>query len=189
MKRHRLNNFIEDVKKSFETVAVSCPEKQSNIEQLWRDLETKYPEISNTENSLAERSAQRYENVMKKMNESKNSARFMEFTGIEDQLKKDTKEDRLKSINLLSTAIGDSKRKAVYYSALQGELIQGLDLQDESILREINMSRSYAYFLKTFSILVNEFHQLMHCELPIRYFKQHLKIISDICKNNPEAWK
>ena len=110
-------------------------------------------------------------------------------TGIESDLKGDTPDECVKSINTLTKAIGDCKRKTNYYSAQQGFFLQSLKIQAKERLKQIKISSTHKCFLIRFYNLVNEYNELMYCELPLNVFYKNFKAIKQVCQNDPQAWK
>ena len=92
-----------------------------------------------------------YEKVQNTLNLSVNTSRRKSYHQLE--VKRDTLEDRIESVNLLSRAIGDASKDILFYSALQGELL--LELKKSStpegfrlILRDkIKLSKPHVNFL------------------------------------------
>lgn len=122
-----------------------------------------------------------------------NSTRLKDHQNIEDSLKRNNPEECIESVNLLSRAIGDSRKKIVYYSALQGELLKAvkestLSYTFSTLLSLTQISKSYAYFLMKLYDLVQQYPRLRHCELPIRFFMQNLSIIKEVCEMDPVKW-
>ena len=109
-------------------------------------------------------------------------------------MKRNNPEECIESVNLLSRAIGDSRKKIVYYSSLQGELLNRVKevttpYSFTLLLSLTQISKSYAYFLIKLSDLVQQYQKLMYCELPIRYFNENFNAIKQVCEKDPSKWQ
>ena len=109
-------------------------------------------------------------------------------------MKRNSPEECIDSVNLLSRAIGDSRKKIVYYSSLQGELLKSVKEVTPSygftqLLSLTQISKSYACFLIKLSDLMHQYPKLMYSELPIRYFNQNFNTIKQVCENDPSKWQ
>ena len=126
------------------------------------------------------------------MRESVNSERRKDFFGIEDHIKRDSPEECVESINLLTKAIGNSHRDVLLYAALQGHILTNLkELFDASfavlLKNNIDMSRQHANFLMRFYQLCEKYSKLLQCEVPLNFFNKNFVIITEICEKD-EFW-
>ena len=81
-----------------------------------------------------------------------------------------------------------SRRRIVYFSCLQGEVLKRLkDITGKKmhqILKLTPYSKSQAYFLINMHTLSQDYSRIMYSSLPIRFFKNNLKTIISICESD-----
>ena len=129
MNGRRFNEFKSDLKQAFGLIIQEYPNAGDFVSNIGRNLELKYPELLDgyhQQEPQQKRDEQRKENVAKELSLNLNSTRFKDYQNIEDNLKRNNPEECIESVNLLSRAIGDSRKKIVYCSALQGELLKAV---------------------------------------------------------------
>ena len=195
MNKQRFNEFKSDLKEAFGLIIQQYPDADDFVNNIGRNLGLKYPELVDEQQEPPQtRNQQKYENVSKNLYLSLNLARFQDYQDIEANLKRNNPEECIASVNLLSRAIGDSRKKIVYYSSLQGELLKSVKEVTTSyaftqLLSLTQISKSYAYFLIKLSDLVQQYPKLMYCELPIRYFNQNFNAIKQVCEKDPSKWQ
>ena len=195
MNKQRFNEFKSDLKEAFGLIIQQYPDADDFVNNIGRNLGLKYPELVDEQQEPPQtRNQQKYENVSKNLYLSLNLARFQDYQDIEANLKRNNPEECIASVNLLSRAIGDSRKKIVYYSSLQGELLKSVkevttSYAFTSLLSLTQISKSYTYFLIKLSALVQQYQKLMYCELPIRYFNQNFNAIKQVCEKDPSKWK
>ena len=195
MNKQRFNEFKSDLKEAFGLIIQQYPDADYFVNNIGRNLGLKYPELVDEQQEPPQtRNQQKYENVSKNLYLSLNLARFQDYQDIEANLKRNNPEECIASVNLLSRAIGDSRKKIVYYSSLQGELLKSVKEVTTSyaftqLLSLTQISKSYAYFLIKLSDLVQQYPKLMYCELPIRYFNQNFNAIKQVCEKDPSKWQ
>ena len=195
MNKQRFNEFKSDLKEAFGLIIQQYPDADDFVNNIGRNLGLKYPELVDEQQEPPQtRNQQKYENVSKNLYLSLNLARFQDYQDIEANLKRNNPEKCIASVNLLSRAIGDSRKKIVYYSSLQGELLKSVKEVTTSyaftqLLSLTQISKSYAYFLIKLSDLVQQYPKLMYCELPIRYFNQNFNAIKQVCEKDPSKWQ
>ena len=195
MNKQRFNEFKSDLKEAFGLIIQQYPDADDFVNNIGRNLGLKYPELVDEQQEPPQtRNQQKYENVSKNLYLSLNLARFKDYQDIEKYLKRNNPEECIASVNLLSRAIGDSRKKIVYYSSLQGELLKSVKDVTTSyaftqLLSLTQISKSYAYFLIKLSDLVQQYPKLMYCELPIRYFNQNFNAIKQVCEKDPSKWQ
>jgi len=152
MNKQRFNEFKSDLKEDFGLIIQQYPDANDFVNNVGRNLGLKYPELvdDKQQEPPQTRDEQKYENVSKDLSLSLNLARFKDYQDIEKYLKRNNPQECIESVNLLSRAIGDS-RKIVYYSSLQGELLKSVkevttSYAFTSLLSLTQISKSYAYF-------------------------------------------
>ena len=195
MNKKRFNEFKSDLKEAFGLIIQQYPDADDFVNNIGRNLALKYPELVDEQQEPPQtRNQQKYENVSKDLYLSLNLARFQDYQDIEANLKRNNPKECIASVNLLSRAIGDSRKKIFHYSSLQGELLKSLKEVTTSyaftqLLSLTQISKSYACFLITLSDLMQQYPKLMYCELPIRYFNQNFNAIKQVCENDPSKWQ
>ena len=123
-----------------------------------------------------------------------NTGRQKCYQAVDEDIKRETPEDCITSLNLLSRAIGSAHKDILYYSSLQGEMLKALKelCSPESyrlILRKnIDMSKTHANFLLRFYELVDKYPRLLFCELPQNYFVKHFNTIKLVCDADGDYW-
>ena len=94
----------------------------------------------------------------------------------------------LESLQELEKAIVGSRRRIVYFSCLQGEVLKRLkDITGKKmhkILKLTPYSQFQAYFLINMHKLSQDYSRIMYSSLPIRFFKNNLKTITSICESD-----
>ena len=123
-----------------------------------------------------------------------NTGRQKCYQAVDEDIKRETPEDCITSLNLLSRAIRSAHKDILYYSSLQGEMLKALKelCSPESyrlILRKnIDMSKTHANFLLRFYELVDKYPRLLFCELPQNYFVKHFNTIKLVCDADGDYW-
>ena len=192
MNKKRFNEFKKDVEQGFASIVQAYPNTSDFVHNIGRNVESKYSELLPSSNQ--QEPNQRREKVAQDLRLNFDNKRFVDYQNIEQSLKRNNPEECIESINLLSKAIGDSRRKIIYYSALQGELLKAVKEATSSytfstLLALKPMSKSYAYFLMKLYEIVQEYQQLRHCQLPIRFFMLNLSVIKEVCDMDPDRWR
>ena len=177
------SNGNEEVASLFEELVRVYPELRLN-EELLPDLVLKPKERTTSRNDAA--------SVKQKLKDSIQSAeRFKDYSGIELVL--DNEETCLNTLRELDSAERDSRKRLVYFSCLQGQVLQRLkDISGKNmtkLLKTTSHSRGQAYFLINFFVLVEKNNKLMYSNLPIRFFKSNFRIIKSICDEEPSLFR
>ena len=110
------------------------------------------------------------------------------------EVKRNNPEECIESINLLSSAIGNAHKDILFYSALQGQLLQAL--KDSStpeeyrlmLLNNINLSKTHANFLMTFFNLSMKYPRITYCELQQNFFVKNMNTVERVCDEEPIFW-
>ena len=130
MNGKRFNELKNDLSQAFSSIGQEYPNTRDFVNKVCLDLGVKYSELppsSNQQEPQQKQTAEkRKEDVAKELNLNLNSTRFKDYQNIEDSLKRNNPQQCIESVNLLSKVIGDSRKKIVYYSALQGELLKAV---------------------------------------------------------------
>ena len=124
--------------------------------------------------------------IKEKLLTSMTDTRFVNYDGYQPKL--DNEESCLESLKVLETAIEGSKRRIVYFSCLQGAVLKRLqDITGKKmyqILKLTPYSQSQAYFLINMHKLSKDYNKIMYSSLPIRFFKNNLRTIINICESD-----
>lgn len=157
-----------------------------------KQMVEKFPELRN----IREVTSHQNETSLVKyaLDSSMSKERRMSYFGFENEIKRETPEECVQSINMLSKAIGNAHRDILFYSYLQGELLSNLKEVHgsafSSILRNnIDISRSHAFFLMKFYKLVSDYPRLLRCQLPLNYFQKNFSTIKVIYDGEEIIWK
>ena len=178
------SNGSEEVKSLFEELVKIYPELRLT-EELLPDLVLKPKERTSTSRNDAA-------SVKQKLKDSIQSAeRFKDYSGIELVLHNE--ETCLNTLRELDSAERDARKRLVYFSCLQGQVLKRLkDISGKNmteLLKTTSHSRGQAYFLINFFVLVGKNNKLMYSNLPIRFFKSNFSIIKSICDEEPSLFR
>ena len=135
----------------------------------------------------------RFSRIKHALDSSVSEEKRKDYFGVEEEIKRDTPEECVQSINKLSTAIGSAHRDILFYSYLQGELLSLLkdfyqSTFPEILRNDIKISRSHAFFLMKFYKLVSDFPRLLRCKLPLNFFQKNISAIYSICESEKSIW-
>ena len=93
----------------------------------------------------------------------------------------------------LQRAIDDATRRKIYYTSLQGQLLEKCFLQWKKVyketLEEMKITRQWSIFLQKLYKLALDYNQIIYCTVPLSYIHSNIKIIKEICECNKERWK
>jgi hypothetical protein len=172
-----------EVKSLFEELVKIYPELRLT-EELLPDLVLKSKERTSTSRNAA--------SVKQKLKDSiQSSERFKDYSGIELVLHNE--ETCLNTLHELDSAERDAKKRLVYFSCLQGQVLKRLkDISGKKmteLIKTTSHSRGQAYFLINFFALVEKNNKLMYSKLPIRFFKSNFSIIKSICDEEPSLFR
>ena len=176
------SNGNEVVASLFEELVGVYPELRLN-EELLPDLVLKPKERTSINDAAS---------VKQKLIDSIQSAeRFKDYSGIELVLHNE--ETCLNTLRELDSAERDARKRLVYFSCLQGQVLKRLkDISGKNmteLLKTTSHSRGQAYFLINFFVLVEKNNKLMYSNLPIRFFKSNFGIIKSICDEEPSLFR
>ena len=162
------------------------------VEKIFHELVAAYPELHINEDSLPDLSvkrrgkkqcSQKRDHIKEKLFESISHERFEDYSEV--KVVKDNEETCLETLRELDNAMRHSRRRIVYFSCLQGEVLKKLfDIcgkKMSKLLRLTTISRSQAHFLIKLYELADKYKAIMKSTLPIRFFNLHFKTIAEIC--------
>ena len=191
MNKKRFSDFANYLEGFTQRIVERYPNTTGFIDHEKRLMLERFPEVGLNAKESQQRN--QYDAVKQTLDLSVNTERSKCYHGIE--IKRETPENCVESINLLSKAIGNSHRDILYYSALQGDLLvvlrsvstpEGFRLH---LRKTLDLSFSHAKFLMAFYELATTYPRLFMCELPQRFFAKNLKIIKQVCQNERDVWK
>ena len=114
----------------------------------------------------------------------KNNDAFKDYKDVE--IKTNTKQDCIETLNLLSKALIDAKKRIVYFSALQGQVLHELKQVSKCTMNDLFKKTEYSlsqiYFLINLYKLVVNNTKLYHSDLPLSFFKDNMQTIKQICE-------
>lgn len=189
MNKGRFTEFASYLESFTQRMVVQFPDTKDFVNEEKVQMLAKFPELAASQQSSQARS--QYDVVKYTLDSSINNKRRMCYHEVE--IKRDTPEQCVDTLNILANAIGNAHRDILYYSSMQGDLLSSLkDTCGASfsvILRNnINISRAHANFLMKFYKLVLEYPRLLKCELPQNFFYKNFKNIQLICENDKQVW-
>ena len=190
MNRKRFQEFSNYLEGFTTRIVERFPDSANFIEEEKRQMLERYPELTGVKKPRQSQD-EKIKVINLNLKTSYNPRKREDFFGIEENLKRETPEEVIESINYLTRATGNSHKDILFYSALQGNL---LSLLKEvcgkcfpSILKNnIDLSRSYSSFLMKFSMLTKKYPKLLQCHQPISFFQKNFKFIEIICEGNIE---
>ena len=116
------------------------------------------------------------------------------FHSLDEDIKKNSTDECVESLNYLTRAISNAHKDILYYSALKGQIcIQLKELNTPEAFRLIarnliNMSKTHINFLIRFFKLVEMYPRLLQCELPVSFFQKNFKIVESVCLKEKDVW-
>lgn len=160
------SNGVEEANLLFEELTRAYPELYTTEEQL-PDLVLKPKERIPTSSTRSAAS------VKQKLQDSiQRPERFQDYSGIDIIL--DNENTCITTLRELDFAERDAKKRLVYFSSLQGQVLKRLKeisgKKMAQLLKTTSHSRSQAYFLIKFFELVDKNNKLMYSSLPICFF-------------------
>ena len=189
MNKKRFVVFSQHLESFTQKIMSQFPTTADFIENEKRDMAEKFPELLGDFVAKPTRDKKDiFAMVAFTLKKSVNPERRKDFFGIENDIKRDSPEECVLSVNKLSKAIGNSHRDVLLYAALQGEILRSLKELDHAsfalLLKEniIDMSRQHAHFLMKFSLLCEKYEKLLQCEVPLNFFNKNYVIITEICE-------
>ena len=171
------------------------------VENVFSELVKTYPELAADEKDLpnlkVEPNATSGQEVKKsdtdvkeKLIKSMDDTRFVDYTDFNPML--DNEETCLHSLTELERAIQDSRKRIIYFSSLQGQVLNRLrqitGKKLSQLLKLTPYSQSQAYFLIHLYELSQKHDKIIYSNLPLRFFKNNFKTIASICDSEPELF-
>ena len=191
MNKKRFAEFSNYLEGFTQRIISHYPDSRDFVNDEKTQMLQRFPELASVQPESQPRQISVIEYTL---TSSLNKERRKSYWGVENEIKRNTPEECVDSVNLLSKAIGNAHKDVLFYSSLQGDLLSSLkDVCGSSfpvILRNnINISRSHAFFLMKFHRLVLEYPKLLQCELPLNFFQKNFSVIEKICEREKTIWK
>ena len=190
MNKKRFVNFTEYLESFTARVVSNYPQTKDFIEAEKKNVLDRFPELAPQQSQITEMST--YEKVRDTLRFSVKLTRLQCYHQLD--IKRNDPEECIESINLLSSAIGNAHKDILYYSSLQGELLQAL--KDSStpegyrlmLLYNLNLSKTHANFLIKFNKLSMKYPRIIYCELPQNFFVKNIYTVEHVCDDEPLFW-
>ena len=117
-----------------------------------------------------------------------------ENTDIEQMAKNctESEEDAAKVIHEFEEIIRNKKSDIVWLAYHQGKIFQKLRLKERfanDMVSKFKVSKSTIVFKIALSKLIDDYSKIKNSSLSLHYFKKHLKLIKDVCKENASKFK
>ena len=197
MDKKRFVAFRSDLVKFKGLIVAKTAEE---VEKIFDELVVAYPELRTHEDSLPDLSVKRGEkkqcsqkrdDIKKMLFESISREGFKDYTEV--KVVKDNEDTCLETLRALDNAMRDLRRRIIYFSCLQGEVLKRLleicGKKMPKLLRMTTFSKSQAYFLIKLYELADKFNAIIKSTLPIRFFNLHFKTIVEICESEGDMFK
>ena len=199
----KLKDFVGDFNKHFEDLAKWYKKDAERVKNIRENFWEKYPEVFNdsSENEVEMGTAMETESrpivdreeKLRKVEERLLSKRTNErFTNYDGVMSDDSLSQPQKIIHL-QKAIDDATRRKILYASLQGQLLEECFHQSKKVyketLKETEITRQWAQFLRKLYRLTLEYNQIIYCTVPLSYIRSDFKIIEEICERNENRWK
>lgn len=201
MDKERFLSFRSDWAKIKDNIA---NKSTAQVEKIFQQLVEVYPELNMPEEelpALVPKNPRKdhcvdnsVDNVRQKLIASIQDQRFFDYSGFQVVLDNEqTCLESLRTIRSLDAAVDDARKRTIYFSCLQGQVLKRLrEITGEgmtALLRLTNYSKSHAYFLIRLYELAETYHKIMYSNLPVRFFNCNFNVIVQICGENVEAFK
>ena len=165
---------------------------ESKLEQLHLNSPTsQQPPVETA--TVATASAEKRKKRVKKSREEvkeilvasiKNTDSWKNYTDI--PIKTNTEQECIKTLHLLNKAIIDAKKRIIFFSALQGQVLYELKEVSKcsmsDLLKKTDYSQSHVNFLIRLPKLIVNNNKLRHSDLPLSFFKENMSTINQICE-------
>ena len=199
----KLKDFVVEFNKHFEDLTKWYKRDAKRIKNIRESFWERYPEIFNdsSENEVEMETTMEPESrpivdreeKLRKVEERLLSKRTNErFTNYDGVMSDDSLSLSQKIIHL-EKSIDDATRRKIHYASLEGQLLEECLHQSKKVyketLKETEITRQWAQFLRKLYRLALEYNQTAYCTVPLSYIGSNFKIIEEICECNKERWK
>ena len=104
----------------------------------------------------------------------------------------ESEEDAAEFIHKFEEIIKNKKSDIVWLAYHQGKIFQKFRSKERFVndmVSEFKVRKSTAVFKIALSILIDEYPNIKDSLLSLHYFKKHLKLIKEVCKENAREFK
>ena len=129
--------------------------------------------------------------VKKELKDFTANGKKNEKTDIEEMTKNCT-EDAAKVIYKFEEIIKNKKSDVVWLAYYQGKIFQKFRSKERfvnDIVTKFKVSKSTIVFKIALSRLIDKYPQIKNSSLSLHYFKKHLKLIKEVCKERASEFK
>ena len=208
MESKRWDEFRRDLRDLWQRIREQHPDP-NEVDRCFESLKQTYPELSveikeedevMEEGESKEKTKPRKKKRMKKSKEDikkilvlsiKNIDAFKDYSDID--IKTDTERDCIETLSLLDKALVDARKRIIYFSSLQGQVLQALKDVTKCTMNELfkksKYSPSHIHFLIRLHKLVLDNNKLCHSDLPLSFFKENIATIKKICEEERHLFK
>ena len=132
--------------------------------------------------------------IKKELEESIANGKKNKNTDVEQMAKNCTKseEDAAKVIHEFEEIIRNKKSDIIWLAYHQGKIFQKLRLKERfanDMVSTFKVSKSTIVFKIALRRLNDDYSKIKNSSLSLHYFKKHLKLIKDVCKENASKFK
>ena len=132
--------------------------------------------------------------IKKELEDSIANCKKNENTDIEEMRKNctESEEDAAKVIHEFEEIIKNKKSDIVWLAYYQGKIFQKFRSKERfvnDIVTKFKVSKSTIVFKIALSRLIDEYPKIKSSSLSLHYFKKHLKLIKEICKESTSEFK
>ena len=192
--------MLNDVRQTFEQIIEKYPQIKGNLDNCYQEIKAKYGTTKDLTTTMRPQATLGAMKIEKKEKIKRMLLKFYDDTrldisyeGLVEEIARN--EDELISIlRKLSKAITDCKKKMLLFAARQALLLkQAKETLEPQMFKHVRescgFSTSYTNFLISLYNIFEEYPKLCYCAIPIRTFTANMKIIREICEEEPDVWR
>ena len=132
--------------------------------------------------------------IKKELEDSIANGKKNENTDIEEMANNcmESEEDAAKVIHEFEEIIKNKKSDIVWLAYYQGKIFQKFRSKERfvnDVVTKFKVSKSTIVFKIALSRLIDEYPKIKSSSLSLHYFKKHLKLIKEICKESTSEFK
>ena len=104
----------------------------------------------------------------------------------------ESQEDEAKVIHEFKEIIKNKKSDIVWLAYYQGKIFQKFTSKERfvnDVVTKFKVSKSTIVFKITLSKLIDKYPKIKNSSLSLHYFKKHLKLIKEVCKESASEFK
>ena len=132
--------------------------------------------------------------IKKELEDSIANCKKNENTDIEEMRKNctESEEDAAKVIHEFEEIIKNKKSDIVWLAYYQGKIFQKFRSKERfvnDVVTKFKVSKSTIVFKIALCKLIDEYPKIKNSSLSLHYFKKHLKLIKEVCKESSSKFK